>query len=70
MQGPSLEISQEDLATLERLQQDFQAELSTVSGRVETLSSRIADLEAQEFSPTLVMGGESIFCPVRRVWGR
>ena len=61
MQGPSLEISQEDLATLERLQQDFQAELSTVSGRVETLSSRIADLEAQEFSPTLVMGGESIF---------
>ncbi|NMG58720.1 porin, partial [Geitlerinema sp. P-1104] len=54
-------LAEEDVATLERLQRDFAAELSTLSGRVEDLTPRIAALEAQEFSPTLVMGGESIF---------
>ncbi|TVR12662.1 MAG: S-layer protein [Phormidium sp. GEM2.Bin31] len=54
-------LSEEDVATLERLQRDFASELSTLSGRVEDLTPRVAALEAQEFSPTLVMGGESIF---------
>lgn len=56
----SLALSSEDWQTLERLQRDFNQELNALGDRVVDLERHIAQLEAQEFSPTLVMGGESI----------
>ena len=54
------DLSAEDSETLERLQRDFGGELEDLGDRVVDLDRQIAQLEAQEFSPTLVMGGESI----------
>ena len=54
-------ITQEDLAVLQRLQEEFAAELATLRGRVDTLEARTAELEANRFSTTTVLGGEAIF---------
>lgn len=54
-------LSAEDLATLERLQQEFAAELATLRGRVDALEVRVAELEANQFSTTTKLRGESIF---------
>jgi hypothetical protein len=51
----------EDLATLQRLQEEFQAELATLRGRVDTLETRTAELEANQFSTTTKLVGEAIF---------
>ena len=45
-------FSQADLATIERLSQEFEAELATISGRVDELESRTAVLEDNQFSTT------------------
>ncbi|MBD2447073.1 iron uptake porin [Nostoc sp. FACHB-152] len=51
----------EDLATIQRLQEEFQAELATLRGRVDTLETRTAELEANQFSTTTKLVGEAIF---------
>ena len=56
-------LSAEELATLNRLSQEFAAELSVVRGRVDTLEGRLSTLEAQQFSTTTKMTGEVIFAP-------
>lgn len=44
--------TREDLTVLNRLLQEFQAELATLRGRVDSLEVHAADLEAHQFSPT------------------
>lgn len=50
----------EDLATLQRLQQEFAAELATLRGRVDTLEAVTAELEANQFSTTTKLNAEII----------
>ncbi|MDY6936347.1 MAG: iron uptake porin [Cyanobacteriota bacterium] len=58
--NPSFFI-EEDLAILQRLQEEYTAELATLRGGVDLLEARAAELEARQFSPTAILGGESIF---------
>jgi hypothetical protein len=53
--------TREDLATLQRLQEEFAAELATLRGRVDSLEARTAELEANQFSTTTKLNGEVIF---------
>jgi len=53
-------VNKEDLATLQRLQEEFSAELATLRGRVDTLEARTAELEANQFSTTTKLSGEVI----------
>jgi hypothetical protein len=54
-------VTKEDLATLQRLQEEFSAELATLRGRVDALEARSAELEANQFSTTTKLVGEAIF---------
>lgn len=54
-------VTREDLATLQRLQEEFSAELATLRGRVDGLEARTAELEANQFSTTTKLVGEAIF---------
>ncbi|MCC5598475.1 iron uptake porin [Nostoc favosum] len=54
-------VSKQDLATLQRLQEEFSAELATLRGRVDGLEARTAELEANQFSTTTKLVGEAIF---------
>ena len=53
--------TRDDLAALQRLQEEFAAELATLRGRVDALESRTAELEANQFSTTTKLTGEAIF---------
>lgn len=53
-------ISTADLATIERLNREFAVELEAVTGRVESLSDRLAVVEDSQFSTTTTFNG--------RVW--
>ncbi|WP_242072588.1 iron uptake porin [Microcoleus sp. FACHB-68] len=53
--------TQEDLAILRRLLDEFQAELATLRGRVDALEARTSELEANQFSTTTKLRGEVIF---------
>ncbi len=59
--GTSDLVRKEDLATLQRLQAEFAAELTTLRGRVNNLEARTAQLEANQFSTTTKLAGEVIF---------
>ncbi|MCC5631014.1 iron uptake porin [Nostoc sphaeroides CHAB 2801] len=54
-------VTKQDLATLQRLQEEFSAELATLRGRVDGLEARTAELEANQFSTTTKLVGEGIF---------
>ncbi|MDH6099298.1 iron uptake porin [Anabaenopsis sp. FSS-46] len=54
-------ITRQDLASLQRLQEEFSAELATLRGRVDALEARTAELEANQFSTTTKLSGEAIF---------
>jgi len=54
-------VTKEDLATLQRLQEEFSAELATLRGRVDALEARTAELESNQFSTTTKLNGEVIF---------
>lgn len=54
-------VTKEDLGTLQRLQEEFSAELATLRGRVDALEARTAELEANQFSTTTKLTGEAIF---------
>lgn len=48
----------EDLATIQRLQEEFAAELATLRGRVDALEAETAELRAQQFSTTAKLRGQ------------
>ncbi|NEP01844.1 MAG: iron uptake porin [Symploca sp. SIO2E9] len=50
-----------DLETLQRLVQEFEAELATLGTRVDNLEGRVAFLEDNQFSTTTKLAGEVIF---------
>ena len=53
--------TKDDLAKLQRLQEEFAAELATLRGRVDALEARTSELEANQFSTTTKLSGEAIF---------
>ncbi|MEG4108602.1 iron uptake porin [Microcoleus sp. S13_C5] len=54
-------VTRDDLAILQRLQEEFAAELATLRGRVDGLEARTAELEANQFSTTTKLAGEAVF---------
>ncbi|MEG4942462.1 iron uptake porin [Microcoleus sp. F4-D5] len=54
-------VSREDLLALQRLQEEFAAELATLRGRVDALEARTAELEANQFSTTTKLNGFAWF---------
>jgi hypothetical protein len=59
--GLADKVSKEDLATLQKLQEEFAAELATLRGRVDAIDAKVAKLESQQFSTTTKLRGEAIF---------
>ena len=59
--GLADKVGKEDLATLQKLQEEFAAELATLRGRVDALDAKTAKLEAQQFSTTTKLRGEAVF---------
>lgn len=53
-------VTKEDLASLGRLREQFSAELATLRGRVDTLEARTSELEANQFSTTTKLFGNTI----------
>ena len=58
---PANFVTQEDLAVLQRLQEEFATELASLRGRVDALEARTSELEANQFSTTTTLNGETIF---------
>ena len=54
-------VVREDVETMNRLAQEFEAELATLGGRVDEIESRTATLEDNQFSTTAKLKGEAIF---------
>ncbi|MCU0542773.1 MAG: iron uptake porin [Oscillatoriaceae cyanobacterium Prado104] len=53
--------NKDDLAKLQRLQEEFAAELATLRGRIDVLEARATRLEATQFSTTAKLTGDIIF---------
>jgi hypothetical protein len=53
-------VTKEDLAALQRLQEEFSAELATLRGRVDTLEAHTAELVANQFSTTTKLTGQVV----------
>jgi hypothetical protein len=53
--------TKEDLASMQKLQEEFAAELATLRGRVDGLEARTSELEVNQFSTTTKLNGEVIF---------
>ncbi len=53
-------VTKEDLAKLQKLQENFAAELATLRGRVDALEAKTAELEANQFSTTTKLNGEVV----------
>ncbi|HBE61043.1 MAG TPA: hypothetical protein DEG17_18830 [Cyanobacteria bacterium UBA11149] len=66
--GTSTPPDNGDAASIRRLVQEFQAELQTLTGRVDNLEGRVAFLEDHQFSTTTKLKGEVIFA-LTDVWG-
>jgi hypothetical protein len=59
-------LDPDDLAAIRRLQEEFQAELATLRGRVDALEAETAELRAQQFSTTTKLRGQvdmQLACP-------
>ncbi|MBN3907559.1 MAG: iron uptake porin [Nostoc sp. NMS1] len=54
-------VKKEDLATLQKLQEQFASELASLRGRVDALEPHLETLEKQQFSTTTKLHGEAIF---------
>jgi hypothetical protein len=52
-------VDPDDLAAIRRLQEEFQAELATLRGRVDALEAETAELRAQQFSTTTKLRGQA-----------
>lgn len=53
-------VSKEDMAVVQRLQEEFQAELATLRGRIEGLEGRVGELESNQFSPMTKLSGQVV----------
>jgi Carbohydrate-selective porin, OprB family/S-layer homology domain len=53
-------VRKEDLAALQRLQEEFSAELATLRGRVDAVEAKTAELEANQFSTTTKLQGQVV----------
>ncbi|MEH1837482.1 MAG: iron uptake porin [Nostoc sp.] len=53
-------VNKQDLATLQKLQEDFSAELAILRGRVDAVESKTAELETNQFSTTTKLNGEVV----------
>lgn len=62
-------LSQQDVEILQRLQDEFAAELSALRRRTDTLDAQVAELEANQFSTTTKLRGEVIFDVTDRFGG-
>ncbi|HEY9301616.1 MAG TPA: iron uptake porin [Phormidium sp.] len=51
----------DDLIKLQKLQEEFAAEIATIRGRVDVLEARTSELEANQFSTTTKLSGFTIF---------
>ena len=58
--GTSDLVRKEDIVTLQRLQEEFSAELTALRGRIDNLEPRTAQLEANQFSTTTKLVGQVI----------
>jgi Carbohydrate-selective porin, OprB family/S-layer homology domain len=54
----------EDLAKLQKLQEQFAAELTTLRGRVDAIEPRTAKLQENQFSTTTKLSGEAIIAGI------
>ena len=54
-------VNTEDLETVERLAQEFEAELATLNGRIDAVETQTAKLEDSQFSTTTKLTGEAVF---------
>jgi hypothetical protein len=54
-------VKKEDLVTLQKLQEEFAAELATLRGRVDAIATRTTTLEKQQFSTTTKLSGVANF---------
>lgn len=61
--GLADKVSKDDLATLQRLQEEFAAELAALKGRVDALENKVATLEKQQFSTTTKLSASVQFVP-------
>ena len=52
--------TKQDLATIQKLQEQFSAELATLRGRVDTVEAKTAELEANQFSTTTKLQGQVV----------
>jgi hypothetical protein len=59
--GTTSFATQEDMATLQRLTEEFTTELTVIRNRVDTLEIQTAELETNQFSVTTQLSGEAIF---------
>lgn len=67
--GTSDLARKEDLAALQRLQEEFAVELATVRSRVDALEARTGALEERQFSTTTKLNGEVIFAAYSALGG-
>ncbi len=61
--GLADKVSKDDLATLQRLQEEFAAELAAIKGRVDALEKKVDTLEKQQFSTTTKLAATVQFVP-------
>ncbi|MDZ8186988.1 MAG: iron uptake porin [Nostoc sp. ChiSLP02] len=54
-------VRKEDLATLQKLQEQFAPELAELRGRVDSLEARVSEVEANQFSTTSKLVGDATF---------
>ncbi|GAB4523910.1 MAG: iron uptake porin [Pleurocapsa sp.] len=54
-------VMREDIEILQRLTQEFEAELATLGARIDNLEGRTAFLEDNQFSTTSKLAGEAVF---------
>ena len=52
-------VNPDDIAAIRRLQEEYQAELATLRGRVDALEAETATLRAQQFSTTTKLRGQA-----------
>jgi hypothetical protein len=52
--------TKKDLATIQKLQEEFSAELTTLRGRINTVEAKTAELEANQFSTTTKLQGQVV----------
>ncbi|MBC8123505.1 MAG: carbohydrate porin [Gemmatimonadaceae bacterium] len=59
--GNADRVTKEDLATLQRLQDEFRTELAALRGRVDALESKTKEIESKLFSTTAKLDAELVF---------